>query len=137
WNNDYLTDLLLAGAGGLRFLQQTDITAFAFGHATRVARGWLRSLSQDNAIGYVDVTARTGLGPVILTGDYYGAWAADIEMAGQPRPTAGNHRRRHCRRRRVRPACLTGRRCHPTADGQGQGCRLGRRRVGEVARSSG
>ncbi len=58
WNNDYRTDLLLAGAGGLRFLQQD-------------ANG-----------GFSDVTAKTGLTPEILGGDYYGAWAVDIDMDG-------------------------------------------------------
>jgi tetratricopeptide (TPR) repeat protein len=58
WNNDLRTDLLLAGAGGLRFLQQDRKGAFA------------------------DVTAKTGLAPAVLGADYYGAWAADVEMDG-------------------------------------------------------
>jgi cytochrome c-type biogenesis protein CcmH/NrfG len=58
WNNDYKTDLLLAGAGGLRFWQQ------------------------NKEGGFTEVTAKTGLDPAILQGDYFGAWAADIEMDG-------------------------------------------------------
>jgi tetratricopeptide (TPR) repeat protein len=58
WNNDFRTDLLLAGAGGLRFLQQESNGTFT------------------------DVTARTGLDPAVLEGDYHGAWAADVEMDG-------------------------------------------------------
>ena len=58
WNNDFRTDLLLAGAGGLRFLQQAADGTFT------------------------DVTGRTGLGEDLLAGDQYGAWAADVEMDG-------------------------------------------------------
>ena len=58
WNNDLRTDLLLVGAGGLRFLQQDDKESFS------------------------DVTDRTGLAKEILGGDQWGAWAADIEMDG-------------------------------------------------------
>ncbi len=58
WNNDTRTDLLLAGAGGLRFLQQEANGSFS------------------------DVTDRTGLAADVLNGDYYGAWAADLEMDG-------------------------------------------------------
>jgi tetratricopeptide (TPR) repeat protein len=58
WDNDYRTDLLLAGAGGLRFYQQQPDGTFQ------------------------DVTAKTGLPADVLGGDYYGAWAADIEMDG-------------------------------------------------------
>jgi tetratricopeptide (TPR) repeat protein len=58
WNNDARTDLLLAGAGGLKFWQQ----------------------GKDG--GFVDVTAKTGLDADILGGDYAGAWAADVEMDG-------------------------------------------------------
>src|SRR5262249_271423 len=54
----FRTDLLLAGAGGLRFLQQTD-------------KGKFR-----------DVTARTRLPDAMLEGDLYGAWAADYDMDG-------------------------------------------------------
>ena len=58
WDNDFRTDLLLAGAGGLRFWQQRQGGSFA------------------------DVTDKTGLPAEVLGGDYYGAWAADIEMDG-------------------------------------------------------
>jgi len=58
WNNDFRTDLFLAGKGGLRFYQQ----------------------QQDGT--FTDVTAKTGLPADILQGDYYGAWAADIDLDG-------------------------------------------------------
>jgi hypothetical protein len=58
WNNDELIDLVLAGGGGLRFYKHV--------------------LNK----GYEDVTAQTKLPKEILQGDYYGAWAADIEMDG-------------------------------------------------------
>ncbi|MBV9865514.1 MAG: VCBS repeat-containing protein [Abitibacteriaceae bacterium] len=58
WNYDFMTDLFLAGAGGIKFYQQTQPGKFS------------------------DVTARTKLPPNILTGNYYGAWAADIEADG-------------------------------------------------------
>ncbi|MFO0966383.1 MAG: CRTAC1 family protein [Gemmataceae bacterium] len=57
WDNDFRTDLVLAGAGGLRFWRQSSE-------------------------GFVDVTDKTGLPPDILNGDYHGAWAADVEMDG-------------------------------------------------------
>jgi hypothetical protein len=58
WYNDFRTGLVLAGAGGLRFFRQ------------------------DKDGKFTDVTADTGLDKAILDGDYYGAWAADIEMDG-------------------------------------------------------
>ena len=58
WNNDLRTDLLLAGAGGLRFWQQQADGTFS------------------------DVSPKTGLPVDILNGDYYGAWAADLESDG-------------------------------------------------------
>jgi cytochrome c-type biogenesis protein CcmH/NrfG len=58
WDNDARTDLLLAGAGGLKFWKQGKDGTFT------------------------DVTAKTGLDAAILSGDYVGAWAADIEMDG-------------------------------------------------------
>ena len=58
WNNDYRTHLLFAGAGGLRFFQQVDESRFA------------------------DVTPYAGLDPETLSGNYYGAWAADYDMDG-------------------------------------------------------
>lgn len=58
WNNDRNTDLLLAGAGGLRFYQQKDGAAFD------------------------DVTAKTKLPADVLGDDYFGAWAVDIDSDG-------------------------------------------------------
>ncbi len=58
WDNDFRTDLLLAGAGGLRFCKmQADGT-------------------------YLDVTSKTALASEIMNGDYIGAWAADLEGDG-------------------------------------------------------
>jgi tetratricopeptide (TPR) repeat protein len=58
WNNDYRMDLLLAGAGGLRFFEQQPDGSFK------------------------DVNDRTKLAPAVLQGDYYGAWALDVDMDG-------------------------------------------------------
>jgi hypothetical protein len=58
WDNDGRADLLLAGAGGLRFYHQRSGGTFE------------------------DVTDTTGLAADILTGDYYGAWAADLDSDG-------------------------------------------------------
>ena len=58
WNNDQRTDLLLAGAGGMRFFQQKAGKAFE------------------------DVTAATKLPAAVLQGDYFGAWPADVDMDG-------------------------------------------------------
>jgi len=58
WDNDLRTDLLFAGAGGLRFWQQQADGVFA------------------------DVTAKTNLPADLMNGDYYGAWTADIEVDG-------------------------------------------------------
>ncbi|MFL5245761.1 MAG: FG-GAP-like repeat-containing protein [Gemmataceae bacterium] len=58
WNNDFKMDLLLAGGSGLRFLQQNEMGTF------------------------IDVTAKTNLDLAFLKADYYGAWAADIDMDG-------------------------------------------------------
>jgi cytochrome c-type biogenesis protein CcmH/NrfG len=58
WDNDYRTDFLLAGAGGLRFYHQAADGRFA------------------------DVTDKTGLDPATLRADYYGAWAADFDLDG-------------------------------------------------------
>jgi Tfp pilus assembly protein PilF len=57
-NYDFKTDLVLAGAGGVRFFRQDDPAKFT------------------------DVTAATKLPPAILNGTYTGAWAADIEADG-------------------------------------------------------
>jgi tetratricopeptide (TPR) repeat protein len=58
FNYDFRTDLVLAGAGGMRFLRQDDQAKFT------------------------DVTAQTKLPKAILTGSYTGAWAVDIEADG-------------------------------------------------------
>ena len=58
FDNAFRTDLLLAGAGGLRFWRQ----------------------QKDG--GFVDVTAKTGLADDVLNGDYHGAWAADVDLDG-------------------------------------------------------
>jgi hypothetical protein len=56
WNNAFRTDLLVAGKGGLRFYEQRKDGTF------------------------VDVTKKTGLPNEVLKGDYYGAWAADVDL---------------------------------------------------------
>ena len=58
WNNDFRTDLLLAGGDGLRFFEQQSDGSFA------------------------EVTAKTGLAADVLHGDYAGAWAADVDLDG-------------------------------------------------------
>jgi Tfp pilus assembly protein PilF len=58
FNYDFKTDLVLAGAGGLRFLRQDDSARFT------------------------DVSAQTRLPKAILAGSYTGAWAVDIEADG-------------------------------------------------------
>jgi tetratricopeptide (TPR) repeat protein len=58
WNNDFRTDFLLAGSGGLRFFEQNEDGSFS------------------------DVTAKSGLSPEVLNDDYYGAWAAEINASG-------------------------------------------------------
>ncbi|MGB6743226.1 MAG: CRTAC1 family protein, partial [Terracidiphilus sp.] len=58
FNYDFKTDLVLAGAGGVRFLRQDDPTKFT------------------------DVTAQTKLPKAILSAAYTGAWAVDIEADG-------------------------------------------------------
>src|SRR6267143_1286679 len=58
FNYDFKTDLVLAGAGGVRLLKQ------------------------DNANKFTDVTAQTKLPVTILTASYTGAWAADIDLDG-------------------------------------------------------
>lgn len=57
-NYDFKTDLVLAGAGGLRFMVQ------------------------DSPARFIDVTAKTKLPKSILNGEYTGAWAVDIEADG-------------------------------------------------------
>jgi Tfp pilus assembly protein PilF len=58
FNYDFKTDLVLAGAGGLRFLRQ------------------------DTPATFTDVTAQTRLPAALVRGAYTGAWAADIEADG-------------------------------------------------------
>jgi Tfp pilus assembly protein PilF len=58
WDNDLRSDLVLAGAGGLRFWQQQADGTF------------------------VDVTAKTSVPADVRDGDYFGVWAADIEADG-------------------------------------------------------
>ncbi len=55
---DFKTDLVLAGAGGVRFFRQ------------------------DTPATFTDVTAATKLPRAVLAGKYLGAWAADIEADG-------------------------------------------------------
>lgn len=55
---DFKTDLVLAGAGGVRLMRQNDPKSFA------------------------DVTAKTKLPASVLGASYAGAWAADIEADG-------------------------------------------------------
>ncbi|HEY6446237.1 MAG TPA: FG-GAP-like repeat-containing protein [Acidobacteriaceae bacterium] len=62
FNNDFKTDLVLAGAGGVRFLRQ-DATAAPVPHFT-------------------DVTAQTKLPASIVNAAWTGAWAVDIEADG-------------------------------------------------------
>ena len=58
FNYDFRTDLVLAGAGGLRFMRQDDPAKFT------------------------DVTAQTKLANAVLNANYTGAWAVDIEADG-------------------------------------------------------
>jgi Tfp pilus assembly protein PilF len=55
---DFKTDLVLAGAGGVRLFRQ------------------------DSPTNFVDVTAETKLPATVTNGDFSGAWAADIEADG-------------------------------------------------------
>jgi hypothetical protein len=58
FNYDFKTDLVLAGAGGVRFMRQDSPTSFT------------------------DVTAQTRLPKAVLDASYTGAWAVDIEADG-------------------------------------------------------
>lgn len=58
FNYDFKTDLVLAGAGGVRLLKQVSANKFT------------------------DVTALTKLPATILTAGYTGGWAADIDLDG-------------------------------------------------------
>ena len=65
FNYDFKTDLVLAGAGGLRFLRQDSPQAFT------------------------DVTTQTKLPAALLGAAYTGAWAVDIEADGDLDVVAG------------------------------------------------
>jgi Tfp pilus assembly protein PilF len=65
FNYDFKTDLVLAGAGGLRFLRQESPQKFT------------------------DVSKETKLPPAVLNAAYTGAWAADIEADGDLDVVAG------------------------------------------------
>ena len=67
FNYDFKTDLVLAGAGGLRFFRQDSPNAFT------------------------DVTAETKLPTTVLNRDYMGAWSADIEADGDLDIIAGSN----------------------------------------------
>ena len=58
WNNDFRSDLLFAGAGGLCFFEQNTEGRFA------------------------DITEDIALDPATLNADYFGAWAEDIDQDG-------------------------------------------------------
>jgi Tfp pilus assembly protein PilF len=58
FNYDFKTDLVLAGAGGVRLFRQDEPSKFT------------------------EVTAQTALAPSVTNGLYTGAWAADIEADG-------------------------------------------------------
>jgi Flp pilus assembly protein TadD len=58
FNYDFKTDLVLAGAGGVRFFRQ------------------------DKSDSFTDVTAQTRLPAPLLNGRYTGGWAVDIEADG-------------------------------------------------------
>ena len=58
FNYDFKTDLVLAGAGGVRLMRQDDPKKFT------------------------DVTAQTKLPKAVTSGSYTGAWAVDIEADG-------------------------------------------------------
>ncbi|MGB0125701.1 MAG: FG-GAP-like repeat-containing protein [Silvibacterium sp.] len=58
FNYDFKTDLVLAGAGGVRLMRQ------------------------DNPTTFTDVTAQTKLPKAVLDANYTGAWAVDIEADG-------------------------------------------------------
>jgi Tfp pilus assembly protein PilF len=58
FNYDFKTDLILAGAAGVRLLKQESANKFS------------------------DVTSQTKLPPTVLNGSFTGAWAADIDADG-------------------------------------------------------
>jgi Tfp pilus assembly protein PilF len=67
FNYDFKTDLVLAGAGGIRFLRQ------------------------ESASSFTDVTAQTKLPPALLHAPYTGAWAIDVEADGDMDILLGTH----------------------------------------------
>jgi len=67
FNYDFKTDLVLAGAGGVRFLRQ------------------------ESASSFTDVTAQTKLSPALLRASYTGAWAIDVEADGDMDILLGTH----------------------------------------------
>jgi Tfp pilus assembly protein PilF len=67
FNYDFKMDLVLAGEGGVRFMRQQDATSFT------------------------DVTAQTKLSKSVLSAQYTGAWAIDIEADGDMDILLGQH----------------------------------------------
>jgi Tfp pilus assembly protein PilF len=67
FNYDFKTDLVLAGAGGVRFLRQESTSSFT------------------------DVTSQTKLPPALLHAPYTGAWAIDVEADGDMDILLGTH----------------------------------------------
>jgi Tfp pilus assembly protein PilF len=82
WDNDRKTDFLLAGAGGLRFHHQIDLINVAAMVAGEGACTKLREQPLKFAGYFEDVTAKMNLPADILAGNYYGAWAVDIDFDG-------------------------------------------------------
>ncbi len=68
FNYDFKTDLVVAGAGGVRFFRQ------------------------DSPQTFTDVTTQTKLPQAILNGNYTGAWAVDIEADGDLDVALGSKR---------------------------------------------
>ena len=68
FNYDFKTDLVLAGAGGVRFMRQ------------------------DSPQKFTDVTAQTKLPASLINGNYTGAWALDIEADGDLDVALGSSR---------------------------------------------
>ncbi len=64
WDNDFRTDLVFAGAGGLRFYRQAADGSFK------------------DATKAIEIEPHPSLPKDLLKLDYYGAWAADVEMDG-------------------------------------------------------